>query len=133
MANRTEFELNRDTVQFVIDKAHEFHVKEAVTIPEDPLSPSDDWARQILADHADDPTLEEFKTTIDDLEPDQQVMLVALMWVGRGDYSLDEWDVALKDAEESWNPRTAEYLIGTPLVADFMAEGLEQFDSQEEE
>ena len=120
-------DLNPDTVFFIIDKAHEFHVKEEVTFPEEPLSPSDDWARQILADHADDPSFAELKTTIDDLEPDQQVSLVALMWLGRGDYSLDEWEAALAQAGDSWNERTAEYLIGTPLLADYLTEGLEQF------
>jgi hypothetical protein len=117
-------DLNPETVHFLIDKAREFHVKEEVTIPEEPLSPSDDWARQILADHADDPTYQEIKATIDDLEPDQQVSLVALMWIGRGDYGSDEWESAFESAGESWNPRTAEYLIGTPLLADYLLEGL---------
>ena len=118
-------DLNPDTVRFIIDKAREFHVKEEVTIPEEPLSPSDDWARQILADHADDPSYQEVKTTIDDLEPDQQVTLVALMWLGRGDYAADEWDNAVENAQDSWNERTAEYLLGTPLVADYLSEGLD--------
>lgn len=118
-------DLNPDTVRFIIDKAREFHVKEEVTIPEAPLSPSDDWARQILADHADDPSYEEVKTTVDDLEPDQQVTLVALMWLGRGDYAAEEWDSAIENAQDSWNERTAEYLLGTPLVADYLSEGLD--------
>lgn len=117
-------DLNPETVKFLIDKAREFHVKEEVTFPEEPLSPSDDWARQILADHADDPTYQEIKTTIDDLEPDQQVSLVALMWIGRGDYGSDEWDSAFESAGDSWNERTAEYLLGTPLLADYLLEGL---------
>ena len=132
MATERELELNRETVRFIIDKAHEFHVKEEVTFPEEMLSPSDDWARQVLADHGDDPTFQELKSTIDDLEPDQQVMLVALMWVGRGDFEIDEWDEAIERAEDSWNTRTAEYLIGTPLVADYLAEGLDQFPNAED-
>ena len=119
-------DLNPDTVFFIIDKAQEFHVKEQVTIPEEPLSPSDDWARQVLADHADDPVLQELLIAIDDLEPDQQVTLVALMWVGRGDFSADEWDTAIDSAQESWNERSAQYLIGTPLVADYLSMGMEE-------
>ena len=117
-------DLNPETVRFIIDKSREFHVKEQVTIPEEPLSPSDDWARQILADHADDPSYQEVKSTVDDLEPDQQVTLVALMWLGRGDYDVEEWDGAIENAQDSWNERTAEYLLGTPLVADYLSEGL---------
>lgn len=126
-----ELELNRETVRFIIDKAHQFHVKESVTIPEESLSPSDDWAMQVLADHGDDPSFQELHSTINDLEPDQQVTLVALMWVGRGDFTLDEWGDAMERAKDAWNTRTAEYLIGTPLVADYLAEGLEQFPDAE--
>jgi hypothetical protein len=132
MATDRELELNRETVRFIIDKAHEFHVKEAVSFPDEMLSPADDWARQVLADHGDDPTFQELKSTIDDLEPDQQIMLVALMWIGRGDFEIDEWDDALERAQDSWNARTAEYLIGTPLVADYLAEGLDQFPNAED-
>ncbi len=117
-------EVNPEIVCFIIAKAHEFHAKEQVVIPEEPVNPSDDWALQVLADHEDDPTYLELKTTIDDLEPDQQEALVALMWLGRGDYEVDEWEAAQQAAHENHNERTAEYLIATPLVADYLAEGL---------
>lgn len=93
------------------------------------MSPTEDWAMQTLADHADDPVLIEFASTVDSLEPEQQMMLVALMWVGRGDYGVDEWDEAMAEARAHWNERTAQYLIGTPQVADYLSEGLEQFDA----
>jgi hypothetical protein len=117
-------ELNPETVCFLIDKAREFHAKEEVVIPEEPLSPSEDWARQVLANHADDLTYQEFKAAVDDLEPDQQAALVALMWIGRGDYGEDQWDAAYADAKTQWKTTTAEYLIARPLVADHLSEGL---------
>ncbi|HEX5421842.1 MAG TPA: DUF3775 domain-containing protein [Gammaproteobacteria bacterium] len=116
--------INPDTVRFIIDKTNEFQAKEGVTIPETPLSPSDDWAQQILADHSDDPVLREIRDAIEDLEPDQQTELVALTWLGRGDYEAAEWDAAVEEARESWNGRTADYLIGTPLAGDYLADGL---------
>ncbi len=119
-------DLNPDTVYYLVDKAQEFHVKEGVTIPEEPLSPTDDWARQVLADHSDDPVYQELKTMIEDLEPDQQVTLVTLMWVGRGDYTAEEWESAMEQAKDSWNTRTADYLIGTPLLSDYLTAGLEE-------
>lgn len=117
-------DVNPETVCFLIAKAHQFHAKEEVVIPDEPLSPADSSASQLLADHRDDPTYIELKTTIDDLEPDQQVALVALMWFGRGDFEAGEWDTALAQARESWTPHTADYLIATPLVADYLEEGL---------
>jgi hypothetical protein len=80
---------------------------------------------------ASDPYYQEIKTTVEDLEPDQQMTLVALMWVGRGDFSMDEWDDALKEAEENWNENTADYLIGTPMLSDYLAEAIDQLESQE--
>jgi hypothetical protein len=119
-------DINPETVCWVIEKAHEFHVKEEVVIPNEPTGPGDVSSLQILADHADDPTYRELKTTIEDLEPDQQVTLVALMWLGRGDFDAEEWESGLEQARSSWTPRTADYLIATPLVADYLQEGLTQ-------
>ncbi len=53
------------------------------------------------------------------------------MWLGRGDYSLEEWQSALERAGESWNERSAEYLIRTPLLADYLSEGLAQFSMED--
>jgi len=117
-------DINPDTVCFLINKAHEFHGQEQVTISEMPDSPSNDLAQQALADHVNDPTYQEMANTIEDLEPDQQICLVALMWLGRGDFSLDEWDEALGQAADAYNNRTASYLIATPLLADYLQEGL---------
>lgn len=117
-------DLNPDTVRGIVAKAHEFHAKEAVVIPEQPLSPADDWALQILADHVDDPCYQELRLIIGDLEPDQQMSLLALMWLGRGDYEPDDWGLALTEARRVWNRHLADYLITQPLVADFLDEGL---------
>ncbi|MEJ1472219.1 MAG: DUF3775 domain-containing protein [Candidatus Sedimenticola sp. (ex Thyasira tokunagai)] len=127
--------INPDTVCFIIAKAKQFQAKEAVVIPEVPLSPSEDWARQILANHVDDPCAQEVRATIEDLEPDQQAALVALMWLGRGDYLLSEWDAALLNAEKSMTDITepGDYLLTHPLVADYLLDGLIQHGNDCEE
>lgn len=107
--------LNTETVQFIIDKAHEFQALGDVSAEEGSEEPS--------------PAYAELKSTIDDLEPDQQITLVGLMWLGRGDYSTDDWIVALGKARDGWNGRAADYLIGTPLLAYYLEEGLNQLDS----
>jgi hypothetical protein len=129
----TEIELNRDTVQFIIDKAHEFHARDDVTFPEEPEVADEFWSGQVTADFGGDPFYQELKTTIDDLEPDQQISLVALMWLGRGDFSITEWSEALQNATESWNDHTADYLIGTSLLADYLSEALQQFEAASSE
>jgi hypothetical protein len=119
-------DLNPDTVCSIISRAHQFHAKEEVVLPEEPFGPGDSSSLQLLADHAGDETFSELRNAINELEPDQQVQLVALMWLGRGDFELGEWEDALDQARDSWTEHTAEYLIATPLVADYLEEGLSQ-------
>ncbi len=115
-----------DTVCFIIAKAREFQAKEDVVIPETPTSPSDDWALQILADHVEDMSVQEVGGCVADLEPERQAELIALMWLGRGDYGLEEWDTALADAMDQYeeHDNTAHYLLAHPMVADHLEEGL---------
>lgn len=117
--------VNPETISRLIDLSRAFHAKEQVVIPQEPNSPSDDWALQVLADHEDDEYYAEFESIIEDLEPDQQQEVVALMWLGRGDAALEEWNELLKQAGEQWNERTAEYLIAHPFLAEYLQEGLD--------
>lgn len=119
------FNVNSETVCRLINLAQEFHAQEEVTFPDEPENASGDWAMQMLASHSDDSTLLEFNSIIDDLEPDQQQEVVALLWLGRGDFADDEWDRAVAEAADNWNSRTAEYLIAHPLLADYLREGLD--------
>jgi hypothetical protein len=129
MKMMAELDLNRDTVRQIIDMALAFHTRDDVTFEEETAVADEFWSDQMSANFGGDPYYQEFKTAIEDLEPDQQMSLVALLWLGRGDFSISEWQAALKEAEDSWNDHTADYLIGTPLLSDYLAEGLQQFES----
>jgi hypothetical protein len=115
-----------DTICFIIAKAREFQAKEQVVIPETPSSPADDWALQVLADHIDDFSLQEVSSSVQDLDPEQQAELIALMWLGRGDYGIDEWESSLVDAMDQYeeHDNTAQYLLAHPMVPDHLEEGL---------
>jgi len=123
----SELDINPEIVCHVIEKAREFQAKESVVLPDSPSGSAEDWAMQALASHGDDLSYQEVRLLIEDLEPDQQISLVALMWVGRGVYDQQEWEEALTEARDQWNGRTAECLLATPLVADYLEEGLAQF------
>lgn len=118
-----------ETVCRLVELAQAFQAQEAVTFPDDEegVDSDDDWMEQVLADHADDPTLAEFRSVIEDLEPDQQFEVVALMWLGRGDFQDDEWEEAVALAREQWTPATAEYLLAHPLLPEHLVEGLAAF------
>jgi len=119
-------ELSTGIVCRIVDLAREFQAQESVVIPatEGGSEIDSDQAMQVLAAHAEDLTYQQLKAEIDDLEPRQQVELVALMWLGRGDYDAGEWEDVRQQAKEQWTSHTAEYLLATPQVADFLEEGL---------
>ncbi len=52
----------------------------------------------ILEARANDPLEAELREFIADLNVDEQVSLVALMWVGRGTYEPEDWDEAVDTA-----------------------------------
>lgn len=118
-------EINSETVCRLIELARVFHAQEEVVIPEEPDNPGGDWPTQILASHSGDSILEEFREILADLEPDQQQQVVALLWLGRGDFALDEWSEAVDQATDNWNENTADYLIAHPMLADYLTEGLD--------
>jgi hypothetical protein len=111
-------------VCFIIVKAREFDVKDAVTEPDPGSNPSDDKMTSVLEDHADDPVVEELTSLIGDLTEDEQIDLVALAWLGRDDNTADDWPSVRQEAARAHNARTARYLLGMPLLGDYLEEGL---------
>jgi Protein of unknown function (DUF3775) len=88
---------------------------------------SDDSSDDPADDHGKRTDRSELSRFIRDLNVDEQIDLVALMWLGRGDGDLDNWRDLHSEAEHAHNSRTASYLIGTPMLADYLEEALSQF------
>lgn len=120
-----ELNISRDVIDSIIERVKEFQSKEDVVIPEDVEEFNEDDFMQILADHQNDLIYLEVKDAIDDLEPDQQMMLVALMYLGRGDYSVEEWEDCLLEAQNGWTTHTAEYILSHPYAANYLEEALD--------
>jgi hypothetical protein len=116
--------ISPEKVCFIIMKAREFDAKDEVTDPDSGSNPSDDMDAAVLEDHSDDPVVEELTSLINSLSEDEQIDLVALTWLGRDDYSAGDWPAVREEAARAHNKRTADYLLGTPLLADFLEEGL---------
>jgi hypothetical protein len=137
--------IDPDKVSFIIEKAQEFDAPEGLPIDEeevtsgpDAISPGakaygpalttsvefDDLAQRRI----DDPAFVEARSQINSMNIDEQCELVALAWVGRGDYAADEWDEALRIANQEHNSRTAEYLFGMPHLPDHLQAGLDALE-----
>jgi Protein of unknown function (DUF3775) len=120
-------------VFFIVTKAREFDAKVEPVEPDPGSNPSDDADSEILGDYADDPTLAELLAAIDGLDEDEQIELVALAWIGRGDFDRGQWREATTLAAERHNRRTGRYLVGIPNLGDCIEEGWSQFGRSLEE
>ena len=87
-----------DKVSFIILKAREYDVKEEDSDPDEGSNPTDDGQTDVLTDKADDPVREELLGAIRGLNEDERIKLVALAWLGRGTYDIDEWKEAIATA-----------------------------------
>jgi hypothetical protein len=82
---------------------------------------------QVLADHRDDLNVAEFNGIVSDMSERQRSELVALMWVGRGDFGPEEWEEAVDEALGDFSIRAAAYVLAHPMVSDHLEEGMIAF------
>jgi Protein of unknown function (DUF3775) len=122
-----ELAISAEKVGFLIEKAREFDVKDAASDLNAGSNGSDDDMIDLLEDNGRDPVVREITEFIDALTEDEQIDLVALVRLGRGDGTIEEWNDLRREAAEGRNERTARYLLGEPLLGDFLAEGLDEF------
>jgi hypothetical protein len=125
--NAPDLSISTEKLCFIIAKAREFDAKDEVTDPDDSSNPTDDAMISVLEDHRDDPVVQEIAAVIHSMSVDEQVDLVTLAWLGRGDGTLDDWDELRAEAARAHNNRTASYLLGMPLLSDYLEEALSQF------
>jgi Protein of unknown function (DUF3775) len=122
--DKPELMISPEKVFFIIVKAREFDVKEENSDPDSGSNPSDDGEVDVLEDRGDDPVEKELRSFINALTEDEQIDLVALTWLGRDDYTATDWPTMREEAARAHNNRTAQYLLGIPLLGDFLEEGL---------
>jgi hypothetical protein len=125
--------ISPEKVCFVVFKARQFDVKDAPTLSNEGSDPPDEEMRSVLEDRPDDPVRQELASFIAALGYDEQIDLVTLMWMGRGDGTIADWYELRDTACNEHTEHTARYLLGTPMLADFLAEGLAQFGRSCEE
>lgn len=118
-------ELSPVKVAHVIIKAREYDVKVAAWGDSADRGGSENESDAVLENHNNDSARGELAEFIAGLNVDEQVELVALFWVGRGTFSADEWDEAVDTARSERVNKTEDYLLGIPLMADFLEDGLE--------
>jgi hypothetical protein len=116
-------DLSADQLAQFVEHARWLDVKEGDADPDSGSNAIDDGMTDVLVDTADDPTEEELRGFISALNDDQKAELVALVWVGRGDYEAEDFPTAVAAARARRTTPVARYLLGIPNVADLAAEG----------
>jgi hypothetical protein len=119
-------ELNPEKVCFIIVKAREYMVTDE-GVRADPSNATDDRFTAALTDTNERSVRAELASFIDNLNDDEKVELVALCWIGRGDFDGD-WDSAVDEARGKAEKHTSAYLLSMPLLADHLEDGLSAFD-----
>ncbi|MBY6243553.1 DUF3775 domain-containing protein [Methylosinus sp. Sm6] len=120
-------DINTDKVCFVIVKAREIEAEDEGLQP-DASNPSDDKFVSVLTEEGYSPNRSELAEFIEAMDEDEQAELVALAWVGRGDFSTEDWDAAVVQAKERRKGPTSAYLLGIPLLSSYLEVGLDAFD-----
>ena len=121
--NPIELAVDPETVCFLIVKAREFDVKVDPADEDSGADSTDDDDIDVLADRRDDPTYAEIMGMFEALNEDELSDLVAMTWIGRGDFDVEDWEDAKDQARERGTKGTAEYLLGTPLLGDYLESG----------
>ena len=118
-----ELAISVEKVTFLIEKTREYDVKEAASDPDSGSNGADDDMIDVLEDNGDDPVAREITGFINAMSEDEQLDLVALMRLGRGDGTIEEWNELRREAADGSNGRTASYLLGEPWSATIWRRG----------
>jgi len=119
-----ELNISIEKIRDIVLLAREFDL---VEFPDEPDPGSDADAvvdPETILDDGEDPTEAELREMIDDLNEDERIDLIALVWVGRGDFDRAEWQEARGLARERQEKKASDYLLGMPTLSDYLEEGL---------
>jgi hypothetical protein len=119
--------ISSEKVCFLIVKAREFDVQDLAADTDSGSNASDDSMVDVLEDHADNPVIQEIATFVAELSDEEKADVMAMMQLGRGDGTFEDWEALRDQAFREHGDRAAGYLLGEPLLGDYLEEGLSQF------
>jgi len=83
-------------------------------------------ADSILEQRRGDATEDELRAFIAQMNVDEKAALVSVMWIGRDTFDAQELEEAMRTAREEATTPTEDYLLGVPLLSDYLEAGLEK-------
>lgn len=124
-----ELNINPEKVCEIVEMGREL-AGLAISTAGDDTTTGDDSPLETLVEPSEgkDPRRRELVAYLGALDAEEQVNLLALILLGRGDFSLDEWEDALITARDSIEDKSADFLVGDPALPGYLLEGLEAFE-----
>jgi len=119
-------DINPEKICFIILKSRELAMEDT-DIEADASNETDDGFSSILTHDGQAPTEAELLGFIDAMDEDEQNAIVAMMWIGRGDYDSSDWKLAVAEARARRSGPVSKYLLGTPLLSDYLETALSEF------
>jgi len=117
--------ISLEKVATVVDNARAVQAGEE-TDPE--VLSEEDANERPAVEESDELTEDSLREFIDTLNEDEQAALIALAWIGRGDYEVEDWAEALAlAADRNETGDAGSYLLGMDMVGDLLAEGVAAF------
>lgn len=118
--------ISLESVAAIVDQMRALQIREE---PDSADAEEDqDSEAALLTEAPDDETGEMLEAFINEMNADEQASLIALAWIGRGDYGLEEWAEARRlAAERDDGQDTATYLMDIDNLADLLSEGVAAF------
>ena len=112
-------------VRDLILRARAYDGKEEIEdFQPDPDSGETDAAESLQTGQSD-PTRAEIERWFSARDEEALAELLALYWIGRGDFEGREFRRAVRDASQHPAERTPAYLLGAPMLGDFLEMGLD--------
>ncbi|MBP0582776.1 DUF3775 domain-containing protein [Labrys sp. LIt4] len=116
-----------DKVRALIVEARRLDVKDGDNDPQSGSDAMDDRNVDTLsASDPDEASEHEFRGMIAGLNIDERADLLALLYIGRGDFAAGEWEAAraLALERDAASLHLGNYLVDTPNLPDLLGEGL---------
>jgi len=122
-----ELSISSEKVCFLIVKAREFDVQDGSSDTDSGSNASDDRMIDVLEDGGENAVQQEIRTFIAEMDEEEKADLIGLLRLGRGDGTMEEWEEMRAEGFGEHAGNVAAYLLGEPMLGDYLEEGLSQF------
>ena len=122
-----ELSISSEKVCFLIVKAREFDVQDGSSDTDSGSNVSDDRMIDVLEEGGENAVQQEIRIFIAEMDDEEKADLIGLLRLGRGDGTMEEWDDMRTEGFEEHAGNVAAYLLGEPMLGDYLEEALSQF------